>query len=316
MSNSNSVTVVCICYNHEKWIEVALDSVKTQDYSNVNLIVVDNGSQDESPEKIKSWVQKNEKSLPIEVVLLKQSIPYCRLFNEVLESVKSDFVLDLAGDDFLYPEHIAKSIVRLDSDSTAALVFSDAIIQAESGSQTTFYPRSSSGKLLFKVQEGDIYELLIRRSHISAPTVLFRTSTLKSVNGYDESLAYEDFDVHLRLARRYRLLFSDHIGVLKRKHSASMSAAQYKRYSSQMLPSTIKVCRKIKEMNRNQEEDDALKERVCYELKHTLFSANFNSANDLVRLGEELEIKNLRFRLFKIWAKTRVDLSWLYMKIV
>ena len=60
--------------------------------------------------------------------------------------------------------------------------------------------------------------------------VVFNAQLLKADGGYDEELYYEDFDIQVRLARKHPVLFSDHIGVVKRLHHNSMSAAQYKRY--------------------------------------------------------------------------------------
>jgi hypothetical protein len=57
---------------------------------------------------------------------------------------------------------------------------------------------------------------------------MFRTCRLKAIGGYDESLTYEDFDVQLRRDRKFKAMFSDHIGVSKHLHSNSLSAFQYR----------------------------------------------------------------------------------------
>lgn len=310
-----SITVICICFNHEDWVGDALESVKNQNYPNLHLIIVDNASEDESPQRIKNWVSQNQEQISVKSVFKEEPVPYCALFNEILATVETDFVIDLSGDDVLLPKHLFKSVEKLNAYPTAAFSFSDAVILDEKGEKRTFYARSSEGELLEQVQEGDIYSLLIRRTHISAPTVVFRTSILKAVQGYDEALSYEDFDVQLRLARQYLVHFSNHLGVLKREHAQSMSASQYQRYASQMLPSTIKVCRKIQAMNKTPEEDHALKERICFELKHALFSANFDAAEDLVALGKELHIATPTFKLYTLWFRVKLDLSWLYYRL-
>ncbi|WP_192085848.1 glycosyltransferase [Algoriphagus sp. Y33] len=315
MKSNDRVTVVCIAFNHEKWIEKALVSVLLQDYRHKELIIVDNGSKDQTSFIIKEWVGNNDDKLPVKAIYKSVSDPYCQLFNEILNQVDSQFVVDLSGDDFLYANHLLLSIEKLHQIPDAAFVFSDAVILDEYGQESIFYKPADYKDLEEKISTDKLYETLIRRSCISAPTMVFETAILKQVGGYDATLSYEDFDIQLRLARSYRVAFSTHIGVLKRKHGDSLSANQYRRYRSQMLPSTLRICEKIKEMNKSAEENDALSERIIYELKHALWSANFQVAKGFVKLAKEINMKGVEFSLYKLWLFFRLDISWLYVKL-
>lgn len=315
MITSDRIAIICIAYNHQDWIEETLESVKMQDYHSKELIIVDNGSEDDTKEIIKKWVNQSSGMLSVQTVFYEEMQPYCQLFNDMLSRSNSQFVIDLSGDDVLYPDHLSKSIEVLKKEPNAAFVFSDAYILEMEGVVKTFYKRSISGELAEEIELGNIYESLIRSNKICSPTIVFNAPILIKEGGYDSSLHYEDFDIQLRLARKYQLLFSDHIGVLKRKHSNSLSASQYQRYQSKMLPSTMAVCRKIQQMNRQESENKALGIRILYELKHALWSANFKSGEDLISIGDEIGLKGFKFILYKFWAKRRWDLSWLYVKI-
>lgn len=309
------VTVICIAFNHEKWIEKALISVFFQEYERKELIVVDNGSKDKSPEIIKEWVKNNTDGISVKAIYKSESVPYCQLFNEVLQVVESQFVVDLSGDDFLYANHLSISIDRMKAVPNSAFVFSDVTILDEFGGENSYYKPDDYNQLKELTQKNGMYQTLIRRSYISAPSVVFRTEILKKVGGYDATLSYEDFDVQLRLVRDFPVVFSDHIGVLKRKHGESLSANQYRRYQSQMLPSTLRVCEKIREMNRNSNENEALIDRVLFELKHSLWSANFQPASDFAKLADDLKVKGIKFSLYKLWIRTGLDISWLYVRL-
>ncbi|MFN3997698.1 glycosyltransferase [Algoriphagus sp.] len=315
MESTGLVTIICIAFNHEEWIEETLESVLRQDYYQKELIVVDNGSTDGTAEKIKNWVNRSSEHLPVEAIFYEEMQPYCQLFNQILSRINSQYVVDLSGDDVLYPDHLQSSISELKMVPYAGFVFSDAYVLDQMGEVTTFYKRNLSGDLIEEIELSNIYETLIQKNLICSPTVVFNTTILRREGGYDESLYYEDFDIQVRLSRNHPVVFSNHIGVLKRKHNKSMSAGQYQSYHSKMLPSTVKVCSKILGMNIYPEENQALKRRILYELKHSLWSANFDSAKDLVDLGNELGIKNLRFLFYKLWASLRWDISWLYMKL-
>ncbi len=315
MITSDRIAVICIAYNHQDWIEETLESVKMQDYYSKELIIVDNGSEDNTKEIIKKWVNQSSGMLSVQTVFYNEIQPYCQLFNESLSRANSQFILDLSGDDVLYPDHLSKSIEVLKKGPNAAFVFSDAYILEPEGVVNTFYKRSNSGELEEEIELGTLYETLIKSNKICSPTIVFNAPILIREGGYDSSLYYEDFDIQLRLARKYPILFSDHIGVLKRKHSRSLSASQYQRYQSKMLPSTVAVCRKIQQMNRQESENKALGLRILYELKHALWSANFQSAEDLISIGDEIGLKGIKLMLYKFWVKKRLDISWLYVKI-
>lgn len=315
MEVADRVTVVCIAYNHEQWIEETLESVRLQDYYAKELIIVDNGSTDETAEKIRHWVNQSSGQLSVQTVFHKEMQPYCQLFNQILANIDSQYLVDLSGDDVLYPDHLSSSIRELQLAPFAGFVFSDAYILDQMGEVKTFYKRDLSGELTEEIEVSNIYVTLIQRSFICSPTVVFNTAILRKEGGYDESLYYEDFDILVRLARSHPVVFSDHIGVLKRKHNNSMSSGQYLRYQSKMLPSTVKVCSKIQQMNIYPEENKALGIRILYELKHALWSGNFESARELVKMGEDLGLKGINFRIYKLWAKKGWDISWLYVKL-
>lgn len=313
---SDRVTVICIAYNHAEWITETLESVRLQDHYSKQLVVVDNGSTDETLEKIQNWMKRQAGTLQVELIHHEEEQPYCKVFNQVLSGVDSEYLVDLSGDDVLYPEHLSQSIKKLKRVDFAAFVFSDAYILEENGEVSTYYKRNAAGDLVENMEElGDIYTTLVERNFICSPTIVFRTEILIREGGYDGSLSYEDFDIQVRLARKYSLVFSNHLGVLKRKHSRSLSSGQYQRYQSVMLPSTVAVCEKIHAMNSHESEDEALGVRIRYELKHALWSGNFEPARRLVELGEQLRLGGLEFRFYKFWLRKRWDISWLYVKI-
>ncbi|WP_026945370.1 glycosyltransferase family A protein [Algoriphagus marincola] len=315
MESLGKVTVICTAFNHEDWIWEALESVAMQDYHDKELVIVDNGSSDRTAERIKDWVSQYSGLFPVKTYFFEDTRPYCQTFNEVFAETNGDYLVDLSGDDVLYPDHLSLSIAQLSQDTEAAFSFSDAYLLESSGSITTFYKRNTFGELREKLHMGTIYETLLRRSIICAATMVFNAKIFRKESGYDESLYYEDFDIQIRMARKYHVVFSDHVGVLKREHEESMSANQYQRYFSKMLPSTVKVCEKALELNQSQDENKALLERVLFELKHALWSANFSAADQLIQMAERLHGKGLKLKLYKAWAKFKLDISWLYVSV-
>jgi glycosyltransferase involved in cell wall biosynthesis len=268
---SPKVTVICTCYNQEAFVEAALDSVPVQEGVEVELFIIDNGSTDRSQQLIQRWADRQEWLIP-KLILRDSTINYCKSFNEALLQSSGEYVVDLSGDDVLLDLHLYNSVRQLEKYPEAALSFSDVLVE-EKGKTHRFYVKNRFGP---PVEEfGDVYEKVIYQYCISTVSMVFSAEKLKSIGGYDEELVYEDFDVLCRLAREYPFAYGEHVGVKKRIHANAYSRKQYRLWNSEILRSTLKVCQKIQEMNRTEEENRSLRKRALHEAKHALLSGNF-----------------------------------------
>jgi glycosyltransferase involved in cell wall biosynthesis len=100
------VTVICVCFNHQQFLEEALNSVFKQTYPYIQLIVVDDCSQDGSAQKLSALHGER----PFELLLLSENNGYCKAFNQGLALAKGELIIDLAGDDRLMPDRVALGV--------------------------------------------------------------------------------------------------------------------------------------------------------------------------------------------------------------
>jgi len=302
------VTVICTVFNHGNFLTEALDSVKNQNYPNVELFIIDNGSKDGSKTKIEDWAKANYGLYPT-LIIRDQPINYCASFNEALFQSNGDYVIDLSGDDVLLSGHIEASLAAFDRFPKAAASFSDAEL-VEGDQIRRFY---EDPKIVTPTTSvGDVYLDVISTYCISTVTLVFKAVYLKAIGGYDDSLVYEDFDILCRLARKFHFCFSPHVGVRKRILPSSFSASQYHTRKSSMLESTLKICQKIKGMNRSEKENQALYKRVMYEAFHALGSANFDVAKGFLKIASEIHSPSWKYYTFKLWQKSALDISAVY----
>jgi hypothetical protein len=112
---------------------------------------------------------------------------------------------------------------------------------------------------------------------------MIRKAVFDNLGGYDESLAYEDFDFWVRSARLFDYSYTPEALVKNRILYNSLGNRQYKRGSKQ-LRSTLKVCEKAFDLNRTREEHDALKTRIHYELRQAIRLGELKLARDYWRL--------------------------------
>lgn len=255
------VTVICLCYNQEKFVRDAIHSVLAQTYPNIQLIVVDDASTDNSARVIEEIAAQQ---LRITFIRLSENSGNCKAFNRALKFAEGDYIIDLAADDILLPDRVSRGVDALNTAGDRFGVnFTDAEWIAQDGSHLRWhsdrFPHHS-------VPQGDIYAKVIARFFICSPTVMFRRSVIQSLQGYDEALAYEDFDFWVRSSRDFYYCYTPEVLVQKRVVRNSMSQKQFSLFSPQ-LNTTFRVCQKILALNRNRAEQKALARRVLYEIR-------------------------------------------------
>ncbi len=301
------VTIICLCYNHEKYIPEAVESIINQTYTNLEIIIIDNGSPDNSKEIIKNIASKNP---DIKMIMLNENIGNCRAFNLGLKDSKGEFIIDLSGDDILLPDRIKEGLKSFaENGEEYGVNFTDALYVDDSGKMIDqHYKRDHKGLLLDTVPEGNVYSDLLERYFICAPTMMMRKSIIDQLGGYDENLKYEDFDFWIRSGKITKYCYTDIVLVKKRVLKNSLSSSQYKR-NSNMLSSTYQVCLKAEKLNETEAETKALCRRSIYEFRKALFSGNFKDAFNFSTLlirnlkpGTKRSIYILMNNILKLWS--------------
>jgi len=300
--NTPLVTVICLCYNHERFVREALDSVFNQTYSNIQVIVVDDASTDGSKEEIKKTIENYSDPL---FLPLDKNVGNCKAFNRGLSHATGKYIIDFATDDVMIPDRIEKQVASFEAlDPDYGILFSDSIYIDEQGEFLFNHTESLLQKGMIKtVPEDDVFKDVLERYFISSPSMMIRTEVLRLMNGYDEGLVYEDFDLWIRASRNYKFAYLNERLTKVRKSKTSMSAGWYKKGDRQLL-STYKVCVKAKQMIRSESERLALIHRLRYELRQTVFSENKIEADLYFNLLKELTnltvIDQLLFRINRL----------------
>ncbi len=268
MSEKPLVSVVCLCYNQASFVREAIYSVLDQTYDNIELVVVDDASTDDSRYAIRSTLSKLDH---VRFLPLAKNVGNCQAFNAALQFLKGKYVIDLAADDMLLPGRVARGVEDLESrgDEYGVNFTNVEIVDSEGHHLRHHYAVNTNGTARVKPPEGDLYTTLVSRYVINPVSMMIRKSVLDDLEGYDEALSYEDFDFWVRSSRKFLYSYTDEVLVRKRIHGGNKSASQYAKGSPQLYD-TYKVCEKIRTMNKSTEEKKALKKRVYYEMKQCM----------------------------------------------
>lgn len=221
MNNYPLVSIVACCYNHERFLIETLNSIQAQTYNNIELIIIDDFSTDSSVKKINNWIKINKyKCLFIQNT---ENLGVVKTLNKALKKCKGKYFSMIACDDFYLPRKIENQVKIFETlGKDYAAIYSDAYIVDEFSKNYKW--THMARKNLLSPPHNDIYEqLLLKDNFIQAASVLYRTDVVSASGFFDESLAYEDYDMLLRLSRTYNFYFSNHIDTCYRKHQLNMT---------------------------------------------------------------------------------------------
>jgi glycosyltransferase involved in cell wall biosynthesis len=216
------VSVVICCHNHGRFLRDAVESVRRQTFGPFEVVVVDDGSVDETPtitaglEGIRCVRQTN------------QGLSAAR--NTGWRVSRGRYVVFLDADDRLLPQALQCGLDAALAHPAAAFVSGHyTIIDAEGAQTGIIHPPCVTS---------DHYAALLRRNYIGMhATVVYRRDTLSRFGGFDASLpACEDYDLFLRVARQAPIVCHPHVVAEYRWHGGNMS-----RNNALMLRSALSV---------------------------------------------------------------------------
>lgn len=204
------VSVVVVCYNHERYVVECLESVRRQSMSDYELIVLDDASQDCSPTLIGDWwTSVGQRGA---VVLHERNRGLTATLNEAKPLVRGKYVCLLAADDRLKPDKLERHSVELEHDESLSFVYSDAELIDAEGRTLPGTWQDLHGVTGHR-HSGDIYGALLRfGSFVPSMSLLARTTAFLERVEFDEASFHEDWSMQLDLAAWGPVAFSDYIG--------------------------------------------------------------------------------------------------------
>jgi glycosyltransferase involved in cell wall biosynthesis len=244
-SDNPLVSVIIPAYNAEKTILKTIDSVLNQTYKNIEIIVVDDGSSDQTAKLVKQIADRDKK-----VILLQQiNSGVARARNLAIEKSRGKFIAPIDADDLWFPEKIEKQIrCMLHSPSSVGLVYAWSVYIDEKERIIGEYQTLILEKM--HSLNGYVLPALIYRNFLNnASNPLIRRDCFELINGYDARLKQqnaqgcEDLDLYLRIAEHYEFRVVPEFLIGYRQIFESMSCNCYAMAKSyDLVIKKIQVC--------------------------------------------------------------------------
>ncbi len=229
--NPPLVSVVIPAYNSGCTIERTLASVCGQTYKNLEIIVVDDGSQDDTAAKVEA-VARNDRRV---ILVRQENAGVAAARNKGITTAKGEYVAPLDSDDVWYDRAMEKLVAALDkAPPDVALAYGWSVHIGEDDKPTGgfSFPQYAGA--------GQVFPALVRENFISnASATLIRRDVFQAVGGYCTEMrdlraqGCEDWDMYLRVAEHYEFAVVPEFLIAYRRAVGSMSsnhAVMYRSY--------------------------------------------------------------------------------------
>lgn len=279
------VTAIIPTYNCTAFLRKAIDSALSQTCSAMEVIVVDDGSTDDTPAVCGSYGDRIRY-----IRRANGGTPAAR--NTGLQAAHGEFVALLDHDDQWLPEKIEKQVEMMASDGRIGLVHTGGrVVNLASGAMTSEYlPDAESS-----------YHDLLRWCIVGCATAMMRKSDVDAVGGFDETLSgADDWDMWIRLAWRSRV-----IGIREVLTEIGIHGENQGQRYKRMYPIVKRVITKERPSHEGCKACDAARRDAARTLRLDYYVKGCGASKGLVRQG----------KVFKGLA-ARVDALWKYPEAV
>jgi glycosyltransferase involved in cell wall biosynthesis len=216
------VSVLIPMYNHDKYIRECLDSVLNEGWTNLEVLIVDDGSKDESYQIAQQWFSEHQEVFVRFELVKQENQGLTKTLNKLIAMAQGEYVTLLASDDMLISGGVQARVKALEKHPHWLAVFGDCTVIDSDGKQifssgiSELWDRPARKDSLLNKKLLP-YEIVLHWT-IPGPVLMLRRSTFDCIGYYDEQLIVEDRDFYLRLALQGYLGFTDVLVAKYRTH--------------------------------------------------------------------------------------------------
>lgn len=221
VSTSPCVSVVIPTYSHREYVLQAVNSVRSQTFTDYEIIVVNDGSPDDTDELLRPLVRSGE----ITTYISQENAGQGAARNRGISEARGEFVVLLDDDDCLPRDRITWQVEALRSHADVGVVYGyPQPVDAEGNFVEPHDAYNSLPTWPWKGPSGDVYTAMTQRCWIVSPGQAMIRRCLLDNAAFDPVIrGCDDWDLWLRIAENHRFLFEDRLSLLYRLHGSNAS---------------------------------------------------------------------------------------------
>ncbi len=225
------VSILIPAYNHRDFIGCTLDSILDDDFSQKEIVIINDGSSDDTDDIVSKWIKDHEGLIDISYKS-RRNRGLVKTLNELLSMAKGEFIVTLGSDDYLLKGSLAKRYEYLKDHEEKYAVFADCIVvdakNAVISQSALFEFRHMKKERLFS--DKGIRREFLSNFALPGPVLMIRKSFFEKYGGYNEDLYMEDLSLYLNLASKSLIGFIDEKVSAYRLHENNMSSVKNEKY--------------------------------------------------------------------------------------
>lgn len=222
------VSIVVITYNSAEYVLETLESAKAQTYQNIELIVSDDCSADNTVETCSRWIEHNKaRFVRTKLITIEKNSGIPANCNRGVKAARGEWVKGIAGDDLISEDFVSKCLDGVIPPEVGIIYTNSNFINAQG--EVTGKANSSNYK------SGHVFDdLFFLRFWPKAPSLMLRFSALKEFEFFDESIWVEDYLMVLKIASKYELHHIDEFLTYYRIHGSNSGGNHARLYEAQL----------------------------------------------------------------------------------
>lgn len=268
------ISIIVPNYNNEEYIEDCLKSILSQTYKNIEIVVIDDASTDSSKDIIKKYMGEHNN---IKAIFNEQNQGVTRNRDVAIKEASAEYITTLDSDDFYIDEQKLENEMNLIQKykykgEENVIAFSNIVLVNAVGNR--LFPKAKNN-----IKEGNIFKNIFARECMIPRDFLFTKKQYLEVGGFDTKIPiYEDWDLKIRLADKFKFYYSEIDGIGYRRHGRGLSSAEHAKH--------IKWLQYIYKKNKNllnDKEDFYVKNKLDSFMKKAFSSGIKLKLKDLIK---------------------------------
>ncbi len=235
------VSIITPVYNGEDFLDRSIKSVLSQTYQNWELLLIDDGSEDDSVRIIERYLKDDR----IKFLKNDSNSGISATRNKGINNSNGEYIALLDQDDEWFADKLQKQVKALNGlGYDYGLIYSNLEVRFDNGDVTERKKEIEPEPTII-----ENLELMLLRNLISSPTVLIRKEVLDDVGLFDDSIKWggDDYDLWIRIAHKYKFFYIDEVLCIRHEHQKNYSADK-----KRMMLRTIELAEKyIREFGLN-----------------------------------------------------------------
>ena len=202
------VSVCCTTYNHNRYVLDALQSIVNQDYPNIEIRILDDGSTDGTIDLLENFKKKSNRD-----VFVTHQANTGRIgenANKVIANARGDFVMLMSLDDVMYPDIISKLLPLMIASDRCALVTSTSRTEINEDGEVILCEQNAgrfgerTDEMFQFLNKEDLKKRLFQEQHggsFGVSDSMYRRSLLSKVGGFDNDMLGDDIVLRVKILK-------------------------------------------------------------------------------------------------------------------